>query len=105
RAVVIAPQRGYTDRRRCGPIRPGKGGPGPGRLPSERKKQPPPTCDRARSPPCEADPGGLACRSHLPLAVGLGGKCKHSEVTPAQALGGQFHGFSMARNLLLRSLP
>ena len=35
----------------------------------------------------------------------LWGKCKHLEVTPAQALGGQFHWSSMARNLHLRSLP
>ena len=32
----------------------------------------------------------------------LWGKCKHSEVTLAQALGGQLQWFSMARNLHLR---
>jgi hypothetical protein len=34
----------------------------------------------------------------------LWGKCKHLEVTQAQALGGQFLFLSMARNLLVRSL-
>src|SRR5262249_29962896 len=35
----------------------------------------------------------------------LMGKCKHSEVTWAQALGSQSLVLSMARNLLVRSLP
>jgi hypothetical protein len=33
------------------------------------------------------------------------GKCKHSEVTLAQALGGQVLSRNMARNSLVRSLP
>jgi len=35
----------------------------------------------------------------------LTGKCNHSEVTWAQALGSQCLALSMARNLLVRSLP
>src|SRR5712691_9743501 len=34
--------------------------------------------------------------------IELLGKCKHSEVTHAQALGGQYHWLSMARNLFVR---